>query len=284
MIGAVELGGTKINVAVGTGPGAIAAKATIPTTTPRETMAAIIAWLRAQGRTEAVGIASFGPVCLDPKAAHWGHITKTTKAGWSHTSVAPAIRDALGVPVAFDTDVNGSAMGEYRWGALADCTVGLYLTVGTGIGGGVMIDGRPLHGLTHPELGHVRIKRAVDDRFAGSCPFHGDCLEGLASGPAVQARLGVSLSEADDAAAAPVYDAIGQALAGFVMTLSPQRIVIGGGVSKSPEFHARADAAMRHWIAGYAELPRDYVVPPALGDEAGILGAIALAEGLCGRA
>jgi len=284
MIGAVELGGTKINVAIGTGPGSIAAKATIPTTTADETMDAVIAWLRAQGPLEAIGIASFGPVCLDPHAPAWGFITKTAKPGWSHTSVAPALRDAIGVPVAFDTDVNGAALGEYRWGALAGRAVGLYLTVGTGIGGGVVIDGKPLHGLGHPELGHIRIKRAVGDGFAGVCPFHGDCLEGLASGPAVQARLGVSLSDADDAAGAPVYDAIGQALAGFVMTLSPQRIVIGGGVSKAPYFHARADAAMRDWIGGYCDVPQDYIVPPALGDEAGILGAIALAEGLCGRA
>lgn len=284
MIGAVELGGTKINVAVGTGPGAIAAKATIPTTTPDETLGATIAWLKAQGALDAVGIASFGPVCLDIGAAEWGFITKTTKPHWSHTPVATAIRDALGVPVAFDTDVNGAALGEVRWGALAGCGVGLYLTVGTGVGGGVVIGDKPLHGLVHPELGHIRIKRMTDDLFAGICPFHGDCLEGLASGPAVMARLGVSLSEAGEAQAMPVYGAIGQALASFVMTLSPHRIVIGGGVSKAPRFHARAEAAMRDWLGDYCDVPHDYVVPPALGDEAGILGAIALAEGLCARA
>ncbi len=284
MIGAVELGGTKINVGVGTGPGAIVAKTTIPTTTPRETIDAVIAWLADQPRMDAIGIASFGPVCLDQSAPGWGHITRTTKPHWSHTSIAPAIRDAMGVPVAFDTDVNGAALGEYRWGALAGCAVGLYLTVGTGIGGGVMIDGKPLHGLAHPELGHVRLKRMAGDAFAGLCPFHGDCLEGLASGPAVFSRLGLSLSEAEHHEGAPVYDAIGQALAGFVMTLSPERIVIGGGVSKSPDFHARADAAMRDWIGGYCHVPESYVLPPALGDEAGILGAIALAQQLSGGA
>ncbi len=279
MIGAVELGGTKVNVAVGTGPGALIAQTAIPTTRPDETMAATIAFLRLHGALEAVGIASFGPVSLDPAAPDWGYITATTKPHWSHTSVAPAIREALGVPVAFDTDVNGAALGEHRWGALAGCGVGLYLTIGTGVGGGVLIDGVPLHGLVHPEMGHVRVKRMAGDDFPGTCPFHGDCIEGLASGPAIMARLGVSLSaiDADDPRAAPVYDAIGQALAGYVLTLSPHRIVVGGGVSKSPGFHARVTAAMHQWLAGYAAVPADYVVPPALGDEAGILGAIALA-------
>ncbi len=284
MIGAVELGGTKINVAVGTGPGAIAAKTTIPTTMPAETLGATIEFLKSHGALDAVGIASFGPVCLDPASPEWGFITKTTKPHWSHTPVATAIRDALGMPVAFDTDVNGAALGEYRWGALSGCGVGLYLTIGTGVGGGLVIDGRPLHGLVHPEMGHIRMKRLADDGFAGVCPFHGDCFEGLASGPAVMARLGASLSEAADAATTPVYDAIGQALASFALTLSPHRIVIGGGVSKAPGFHTRADAAMRGWLGGYCDVPQDYVVPPALGDEAGILGAIVLAERLQPRA
>jgi fructokinase len=284
MIGAVELGGTKINVAVGTGPGAIRVKARIPTTTPAETLGATIDFLRAHGPLDAVGIGSFGPVCLDRASPHWGYVTATPKPHWSNTPVATAIRDALGVPVAFDTDVNGAALGEHRWGALAGCGVGLYLTIGTGIGGGVVIDGRPLHGMVHPEMGHIRVKRIAGDAFAGVCPFHGDCFEGLAAGPAVMARLGVSLSEVDTDAAAPVYDAIGQALAAYVLTLSPHRIVIGGGVSKAPGFHAQADAAMRRSIGGYCDVPQDYVVPPALGDEAGILGAIALAEGLAPRA
>lgn len=278
MIGAVELGGTKINVAVGTGPGALAATTTIPTTAPAETLASTIAFLKAHGPLSAVGIASFGPVCLDPTSPEWGFITRTTKPNWSNTSVAPAIRRALGVPVAFDTDVNGAALGEYRWGALAGCDVGLYLTVGTGIGGGLVIGGRPLHGLAHPEMGHVRVKRLPDDDFAGVCPFHSDCIEGLASGPAISARLVHSLSEATPDAASPVFHALGQALANYVLTVAPQRIVIGGGVSKAPDFHARADAALRLALAEYSVVPQNYLVPPALGDQAGVLGAIALAE------
>lgn len=284
MIGAVELGGTKINVAVGTGPGAIAAKATIPTTTPGETLDATIAFLRENGPLEAIGIGSFGPVCLDPHAPDWGFITATPKPNWSNTNVARVIGDAIGVPVAFDTDVNAAALGETRWGALEGCDVGLYLTIGTGVGGGLVTFDFPSHGLTHPEMGHIGIRRLAADGFPGVCPFHGDCIEGLASGPAILARLGKSLSEASESEGAPVYHAIGQALAAYVMIVSPHRIVIGGGVSKAPDFHARADAAMRNAIAGYAELPRDYVVPPALGDEAGILGAIALAQGLTAQA
>jgi fructokinase len=282
MIGAVELGGTKINVAVGTGPGNLAAKGMIPTTTPDETLAAIIAFLRAHGPLDAVGIASFGPVCLDRHASAWGQITATTKPLWSHTPVATVIRDALDVAVAFDTDVNGAALGEYHWGALAGCGVGLYITVGTGIGGGVIIDGKPLHGLVHPELGHVRIKRQGDDDFPGLCPFHGDCIEGLASGPAIMARLGCSLSDlaSDDPRTAPVFDALGQAIAGYALTLSPHRIVVGGGVAKTPGFHHRLTQSVQHWLGDYVVLPQDYVVPPALGDEAGVLGAIALAQTL----
>jgi fructokinase len=284
MIGAVELGGTKINVAVGTGLGAITAKAVIPTTRPDETLAATIDFLKNHGPLDVVGIASFGPACLDESSPRWGSIMATPKPHWSHTPVASTIRDALGVPVAFDTDVNGAALGEYRWGALSGCGVGLYLTIGTGVGGGGVIDGKPLHGLVHPEMGHIRLKRMAGDAFAGVCPFHGDCFEGLVSGPAVMARLGMSLSDADEAAAEPVYDALGQALASLILTLSPHRIVIGGGVSKAPGFHARAEAAMRDWLGGYCDVPQDCVVPPALGDEAGILGAIALAEGLGSRA
>jgi len=282
LFGAVELGGTKIVVAVGSGPDDLRNRIVIPTTTPTATLDAVIAHLREQPPLAAIGIGSFGPVCLDRSVPEWGQITATAKPGWSHTPVATAIGDALGLPVAFDTDVNAAALGEFRWGALAGCGVGLYLTIGTGIGGGIVIDGAPLHGLTHPELGHVRVKRMARDEFPGVCPFHGDCIEGLASGPAIAARLGVSLSEIaiDDQRADPVYDALGQALAGYALTLSPHRIVIGGGVAKTPGFHTRVEASMRSWLSDYMLPPADYVVPPALGDEAGIAGAIALALAL----
>ena len=285
LIGAVELGGTKINVATGTGPEALHATLTIPTTKPDETIGAVIEFLRAQPPLAAIGIGSFGPVCLDKGDAAWGNITSTTKDWWSNTPVATVLRAALGVPVAFDTDVNAAAVGEHRWDALQGVSVGLYLTIGTGVGGGLMIDGKPLHGLMHPEMGHIRVKRLPRDIFPGVCPFHGDCIEGLASGPAIAARMGASLSTAypTNPGIKPIYDAIGQALASYALVLSPQRIVIGGGVSKAPDFHARAAAEMERWLNQYAEIPANYVVPPGLGDEAGIYGAIALALDLVDR-
>jgi fructokinase len=282
LVAAVELGGTKINLAVGTGPNDLRAEAVIPTTDPISTIRAAIEFLRAQDGLAAVGIASFGPVCLDHASPQWGNITATTKPGWSDTPVATAIAEATGLPVAFDTDVNGAALGEYRWGALQGCVAGLYLTVGTGVGGGVVIDGLPLHGRIHPEMGHIRLKRTAGDDFAGVCPFHGDCLEGLVSGPAVLARLSHSLShtEPGDPGRALVMDAMGQGLASLVLTLSPDRIVIGGGVAKTPGFHAEAIARLTHWLGGYVAIPERFVVPPALGDHAGVSGAIALAQDL----
>lgn len=283
LIGAVELGGTKINVAVGTGPGEIRAATRIATTSPDETLRAVIDFFRAQSPVFAIGIGSFGPVCLDIGDAAWGNITKTPKPGWANTPVATSIGKALNVPVAFDTDVNAAALAEYRWGALAGCQTGLYLTVGTGIGGGVVISGRPHHGLIHPEMGHIRVRRAKEDNFVGVCTFHDDCVEGLASGPAIEARLGASLSEGDpnDPRRVHIYNALGQALANYLFTLSPHRIVVGGGVSKTPGFHEGLRRSLKNWVNGYVDAPQldrnDYVVAPALGDEAGVLGAIALA-------
>ncbi|WP_309547071.1 ROK family protein [Sphingomonas sp. SUN039] len=290
VVAAVELGGTKINIAIGSHPDRLLAETVVPTTTPAETLRAVEAFLDLhRGSFTAIGIASFGPVGLDEARPDWGHITRTTKPGWTDTSVAPRLAKAFGVPVAFDTDVNGAALGEYRWGALAGASVGVYLTVGTGVGGGIVIDGKPLHGLVHPEMGHIRLTRPADDAFRGVCPFHGDCLEGLVAGPAVLARMGKTLSDvaADDPDRARVLDDLGQGLASFVVTLSPTRIVIGGGVAKSPSFHADVAARMRHWLGGYVANDvldgSGYVVPPALGDRAGVAGGIALAQDLLER-
>ena len=285
LVAAVELGGTKINLAVGTGPHDLRAEAVIPTTDPVNTMRAVIDFLLAHRGLAAVGVASFGPVCLDTASPEWGSITSTTKPGWSNTPVARAISDATGLPLAFDTDVNGAALGEYRWGALSGCGVGLYMTVGTGMGGGLVIDGIPLHGRIHPEMGHIRVKRVAGDDFAGVCPFHGDCLEGLASGPAIMARLGKSLSHTvpGDPGRVLVIDALGQGLASLALTLSPHRIVIGGGVAKTPGFHEEVTGRLQHWLGSYVAVPERFVVPPALGDYAGIAGGIALAHDLLER-
>ncbi len=285
LVAAVEMGGTKINLAVGSEPGDLRAESILPTTDPQSTMAGIIAFLNAHVGIGAVGVAAFGPLCLDAKSPDWGMITTTTKAGWSNTPVASVIAGATGLPVAFDTDVNGAALGEHRWGALNGAAVGLYLTIGTGVGGGVVIDGVPLHGRIHPEMGHIRIKRCAGDDFAGNCPFHGDCLEGLVSGPAVLARLGHSLSQtvAGDAGRGYVTDALGQGLATLVLALSPDRIVIGGGVAKTPGFHAEVTDRLTHWLGDYVAIPDHFVVPPALGDHAGVAGGIALAQDMFER-
>ena len=285
VVAAIEMGGTKINIAIGAHPDRLLAETIVPTTTAAETLRAVEAFLDLyRGSFSAIGIASFGPVGLDRARTDWGHITDTTKPGWTDTNVAPRLAKAFGVPVAFDTDVNGAALGEYRWGALQGAQVGLYLTVGTGVGGGVIINGAPLHGLVHPEMGHIRLTRPAGDGFRGVCPFHGDCLEGLVAGPAVLARAGKTLSDmaSDDPRRVHVIDDLGQGLASLVMTLSPSRIVIGGGVAKSPAFHADVAARMRHWLGDYVRHAviesTGYIVPPALGDRAGVAGGIALAQ------
>ncbi len=197
MIGGIEAGGTKFVLAVGPAPTEIAARHVIATRTPAETLAEASDWFAAQGRIDALGIASFGPVDLDPTSPTWGHITRTPKPGWSDCDLAGHFARALGVPVGFDTDVNGAALAEAEYGLGHGAGRGLaslaYITVGTGIGGGLVLDGKPVHGAAHPEMGHVFVRReAGDTDFAGHCPIHGDCLEGLASGPAIIARFGVS--------------------------------------------------------------------------------------------
>jgi len=284
---AVEAGGTKINCAVGSGPGDIRARTRIATRAPAETLAEVAAFFDAataeHGPVAALGIASFGPLDLDRTSPTWGHVAATTKPGWAWVDVAGPLGSRLGCPVAFDTDVNGAALGEHRWGAGQGVSNLVYFTVGTGIGGGLVIDGRPVHGLSHPEMGHVRLRRHPDDDYRGFCSFHGDCAEGLASGPAVKDRLGAPLNElaGDHPFRDVLADYLGQLCAHAVLMLSPQRIVLGGGVMNAGGLHRPAAERMRHWLAGFIPDERlgrdDFVVPPKLGDDAGIAGAFALA-------
>jgi fructokinase len=287
LLGGLEAGGTKLVCAVGTGPGDLRAEARLPTTSPGETLERAVAFFRdqaSQAPLAALGIASFGPVDLDPRSATWGFITTTPKPGWVDTDLAGTLGRALGVPVGFDTDVNGAALAEHRWGALQGCDPAVYVTVGTGIGGGAIVNGRPLHGAIHPEMGHLRIPRAPDDGFAGMCPYHGDCLEGLATAGAMRARWGAppeslpSEHPAWDLEAR--YLALG--LAAVVAVLSPQRIVLGGGVTGEPTLLPRVRTRVRAVLGGYLRSPvldqlDRYVVAPGLGDRAGVLGALALA-------
>lgn len=286
LYGCIEAGGTKFVVGIAGAPDDIRETSRFDTTTPDETIGATIQWLRAaqerHGALTSIGIASFGPLELDWNAVNWGHITATTKPGWSNSDFGPRVAREMNLPVGFDTDVNGAALAEARWGAGQGQKVSVYITVGTGIGGGAIVGGKPLHGLSHPEMGHVRVPRHPDDiSFAGICPFHGDCLEGLASGPAIKARWGMSLSELP--VDHPAHDLIAWYLAQMISILQsvmePGRIILGGGVMATPGLLNRiteiADSFGRGYFRGKAV---DIVVPPALGDNAGLLGGFALAQ------
>jgi fructokinase len=286
LFGAVEAGGTKFVCAIGDERGELHAEARFPTAGPEETLAKVRDFLNGGGTAPAaIGVACFGPLILDKRLANYGFIGKTPKAGWSHVDIVGSLMREFSCPVGFDTDVDGAALAERRWGAGHGVENLVYLTVGTGIGGGVIIDGAPVHGLMHPEIGHVHPRRsALDLDFAGVCPFHGDCLEGLASGPAIVARTGSELQHLDASHLqwAIQADYLGQLCAQLVLTVSPQRIIIGGGVMHDrlfPQIRAR----MLHWLGGYidrSELLADvdrYIVPPGLGARSGVLGALCLA-------
>jgi len=285
--GGIECGGTKFVCATGDESGRMAARSEFPTTTPAETIARAVEFFRGQPEPpRSIGIGSFGPVDLDPASSRFGYITSTPKSGWRDTDLAGAIGRATGVPVAFDTDVNTAALGEFRWGAAQGLDTFLYLTIGTGVGGGGMANGRLLHGLIHPEMGHIRVPHdVVADPYPGGCPYHGDCLEGLVAGPAIEARCGrrgETLAPED-----PAWDLeahyIALGLATWICTLSPQRIILGGGVMRQAHLFGRIHAKVLALLNGYIQAPEilehiaQYIAPPALGGDAGVLGAIALA-------
>lgn len=286
LFGAIEAGGTKVNLAVGQSPTEIIATSRIPTEQPEATIQRILEFFEPfRERLRGFGVASFGPVRLDKDSPDWGQLLTTPKRDWAGKSFATPLITAFGLPVALETDVGAAALAEHQLGALHGAATGAYLTVGTGIGAGLLAHGRPIHGEMHPEFGHIRVVRTLpsEDAFTGCCPYHGDCLEGLAAGPAIQRRWGCSLSElpADHVAHALIADYIGQACATLVLTLSTGRIVIGGGVSNTPGLHAAVEERARHWLGAYlpdssAQAGR-LVVAPELGDHAGLIGAMLLA-------
>jgi fructokinase len=284
--GGIEAGGTRWTCAVGDGEGELARVESFATTTPEETLARATQFFAAVPDLEALGIGAFGPVEVNRGSPRWGTITTTPKPGWANTDVAGALGAALAVPIALDTDVNAAAVGEWRWGAARGLDTFVYVTVGTGIGGGVFANGRPVHGLLHPEIGHMVVPHDRErDPFPGSCPFHGDCLEGLASGTALRARWGRPGEELTDPAVWELeaeYLALG--LMNVVLVLATERIVLGGGVSGAPGLLPRVRTRLRGLLAGYLDVPQltsgidAFLVPPTLGPRSGVLGAIDLAR------
>ncbi len=291
LFGGIEGGGTKFVCAVGTGPDDIRAETRFPTTTPQETMAQAVEFFKQQeanfGPLAAIGFACFGPLDPNPDSPTFGYILPTPKPGWTNADVVGVLRSAFDIPIAFDTDVNGAALGEGRWGAGQGLKNFIYLTIGTGIGGGAYVEGKLLHGLIHPEMGHIPVRHdKAKDPYEGNCPFHGDCFEGLASGVAVEKRWKTRGSELTEDHPAWEMEAeyIAQALASYSFTLSPQRIIIGGGVGSLDHLLPKIQQKTKQLINGYIQSPailehiEAYIVNPGLGNQSGMLGAIALAE------
>lgn len=290
LYGAVEAGGTKFLCMVASGPDGIVTQERFDTATPDVVLPQVIEFFRQaidkHGKLVGIGVGSFGPIDLDRKSPTFGYITATPKSRWSNTDLVGPLREAFQLPVAFDTDVNAAALGEHRWGAAQGLDTFIYLTIGTGIGGGGMIAGRLMHGLVHPEMGHMRLPRDPKvDPFAGSCPFHGDCLEGLASGPAIEARWGKPATTFDASHQAWKLEAdyLAQAIVNLVCTVSPQRVILGGGVMQQafllPMIRERVLSLLNNYVQSPAILEEidTYVVAPGLGSQAGILGSLALA-------
>jgi fructokinase len=290
--GGIETGGSKWECAVGTGPDDLRATETIQTRTPGETIGRAVAFFEREGPVESIGIGSFGPIDQKLSSPTWGHITNTPKPGWAHTDVGQEIRRRLSVPVAFDTDVNAAALGEHRWGAGQGLDTFCYITVGTGIGGGGMAGGTLLHGLLHPEFGHMRVPHDLGaDPFPGVCPYHGDCWEGLASGIAIEARWGRPAASLDGDQAVWELEAhyLALGLVSVMCVLSPERIIVGGGVAHHDGLLELVRREVLALMNGYLEARAvndeiaDYITLPELGLRAGVLGAIALAQTAANR-
>ncbi|MCU0947605.1 MAG: ROK family protein [Porphyrobacter sp.] len=280
MLGAIEAGGTKCVLAVGPSPDCITARHTLPTLTPAATLNAAAQWFARQGTITALGIGTFGPVELDRTSPNWGQITNTPKPGWQNCDIAGFFGKALDIPVALDTDVNAAAIAEQAARPAARALA--YITIGTGIGGGLVIEGEPVHGAAHPEMGHILVRRhPLDSDFPGICPHHGDCLEGLACGPAIIARWGGSLSQlgGDHIAHEVIANYLAQLCHAVCALTAAEVIVLGGGVAKTPDLVTRIAARARAIDAGYLPGRRHHRIdPPHHGEDAGIIGAMMLAQ------
>ena len=285
-LGAIEAGGTKFVVCIGDEFGNVIERDSFPTETPEETMANIFKFFDGKD-IEALGVGCFGPIDPDLNSPTYGYITTTPKPGWGNFNIMGALKERYDIPMGFDTDVNGAALGEAYFGAAKGLDSALYMTIGTGIGCGAIVEGNLVHGLLHPEMGHMNMIVREDDTYAGKCPFHGTCFEGLAAGPAIEARWGKKGFELP--ADHPAWDLeayyIGQALATYVLVISPKKIILGGRVSKQKQMFPLIHKYLREFLNGYIQKDEiltdkidDYIVSPALGDNAGVCGALALAK------
>ena len=283
-LGALEAGGTKMVCAVGTEDGKILDRVSIPTETPEITMPKLVDYFKERG-VEALGIACFGPIELDKKAANYGSITSTPKIAWRDYNIVKDFEDALHCPIGFDTDVNGSVLGEVTFGQAKGKSCVMYLTFGTGVGGGIYIEGKLLHGMLHPEAGHVLIRKRSDDNYEGKCPYHRTCLEGMTAGPAIEERWGKKAIELADKPEVWDLEAdyIAQALVGYILTLSPEMIILGGGVMHQEQLFPLIRTKVLEMLNGYVQADElkdidHYIVPASLHDDQGIMGCLELAR------
>lgn len=285
LLGAIEAGGTKFVCGIGNEDGTIIERISFPTTTPEETMGQVLDYF-SNKNVEAIGLGAFGPIDPVLGSPTYGYITTTPKPHWGQYNLVGTVAEHFNVPIGFDTDVNGAALGEYKWGAAQGLDSCLYITVGTGIGAGAVVGGKLVHGLSHPEMGHILVRRHPEDTYEGFCPYHGDCLEGLAAGPAIGKRWGVPAGELpiDHPAWEMEAHYLAHALMNYVLILSPQKIVMGGGVMKQSQLFPLIRTKLQELLQGYVQHPAlnkdidSYVVPPQLGDNAGLTGALGLAK------
>lgn len=281
-LGALEAGGTKMVCAIGDETGKIFEQISLPTKTPEETVPAMIEYFQ-KAKVDALGIGCFGPIDPDKRSKTYGYITSTPKLAWANYDIVGAFEKALGVPVGFDTDVNGSVLGEATFGQAKGKSSVIYITIGTGVGVGVYIEGKLLHGMLHPEAGHVMIRRREDDTYEGKCPYHKACLEGMAAGPAVEERWGekaVYLKDRKEVWDLEAYY-IAQALTGYILTLSPEMIILGGGIMHQEQLFPLIRSYVTEMLNGYIQTDElkdidHYIVPASLNDDQGIMGALEL--------
>lgn len=282
-IGAIEAGGTKIVCGIGNEQGMIEERISFPTEQPEPTIRRMIEYFKDK-QAEAIGVGAFGPINIDPSSPEYGYVTTTPKPGWTNYPFLPELKRAFDIPIGWDTDVNAAAYGEAKWGAAKGLDSCVYYTIGTGVGVGVYAEGKLVHGMLHPEGGHILTRRHPDDQYEGFCPYHGDCLEGIAAGPAIERRWKVKGSELPPDHPAWAMEAfyIGQALAGTILLLSPKKIILGGGVMHQLQLFPMIREEVRRNLNGYVSAAAiledndDYIVPPGLGDNAGLCGSLAL--------